>query len=114
MTDTVTQAVAYLYENEEGSRELIFNANSERARVLLRFGYRETPLFVHQPDSALVEEMSAVIEHFNNLLAMREDCDTCTTWSGRTQDIGSHMADSRDTLRKAAKFLKALGGSNAD
>ena len=60
MTDELkpTQADAYLYENDEGSRELIFNCNGERAQRLLEFGYRETPLYAHpasQPSPDVVE-----------------------------------------------------------
>ena len=46
---SVLKPVAYLYENEEGSKELIFNCNSEYARRLLELGYREMPLFATTP-----------------------------------------------------------------
>ncbi len=46
---TNTEAVAWLYENEEGSKELILDCNSEYARRLLEFGYTETPLAALSP-----------------------------------------------------------------
>ena len=44
--------VAWMYENEEGSKELILNCNSEYAQRLLEFGYAETPLYAHPPAPA--------------------------------------------------------------
>ncbi len=45
MMEAGTDAVAYLYKTEDGSKELVFNCNGEHARRLLELGYTEIPLF---------------------------------------------------------------------
>lgn len=54
-------------------------------------------------EAANLARLSAaeLLEQFNMMLAMRESCDTCTTYSGRTQDIGALFADNRSLVRKA-------------
>lgn len=52
--------VAWLYENEEGSRELILNCNGEYARRLLDLGYAETPLYAHPPAPAQPADVERV------------------------------------------------------
>ena len=70
-----SEPVAYLYENEEGSKELILNPNGEYARRLLEFGYTETPLYTHPAPVAsegLVEALrkaEARFEHCANMIA---------------------------------------------
>lgn len=45
----MSEAAAYLYESEDGSKELILDCNGEHARRLLEQGYTETPLFSPTP-----------------------------------------------------------------
>lgn len=52
--------VAWMYENEEGSKELILNCNSEYARRLLEFGWTETPLYAHPPAPAQPADVERV------------------------------------------------------
>lgn len=48
-----------------------------------------------------VVEMSAdqLLERFNQLMAQRENADTCTTYSGKIQEIGALFCDNRAIVR---------------
>ena len=60
----------------------------------------------------LCESAEELLEQFNMMLAMRESCDTCTTYSGRTHDIGALFADNRSLVREVFAALRANGGEH--
>lgn len=51
-----------------------------------------------QDRSGLVAEL---LERFNQMLAQKENADTCTTYSGKVQEIGALFCDNRDVVRAA-------------
>lgn len=101
--------VAWMYENEEGSKELILNCNSEYAQRLLEFGYAETPLYAHPPATAqaLLQEAREVLEPFAR--------DTALAHAGKMETMRIRLPlevfdAARATLAKLDTFLK--GDSN--
>jgi hypothetical protein len=52
--------VAWLYESEDGSKELILDCNSEYARRLIENGYTGMPLF-SRPSTPVVGEVERLI-----------------------------------------------------
>lgn len=72
--------VAWMYENEEGSKELILNCNSEYAQRLLEFGYVETPLYALPPAPAqpeLVERVALAILNSDREMAGLGPIESC-------------------------------------
>lgn len=100
---TVTQAEAYLYENEEGSRELIFDASGERARRLIELGYTETPLFASQTDA----QMAAASLSASNVMR-----DALTVARNRLQSLAArapfNSSEGYDASKWAAEATAAL------
>lgn len=58
------------------------------------------------------DELTSIqlLDRFNQKLAQRENCDTCTTYSGKIQEIGALFCDNRSVVRKA---LQALSGKSS-
>lgn len=63
-----------------------------------------------EPVSQLADKFAELVENIDMLLAMRECADICTTYSGRTQEIGALVADNRAVLRNARDALRAQAG----
>jgi len=43
------EPVAWMYQRDDGSRDLLLDCNGEYARNLLELGATETPLYAHPP-----------------------------------------------------------------
>lgn len=60
------EATAWLYESEDGSKELVLDCNGELARRFIELGWTETPLFAAlktaSPSPSDVERIEAAIE----------------------------------------------------
>lgn len=56
MIDKSLAVVAWLYESEDGSKELFLDCNHEHARRLLEIGWTETPLYTRTDRKAVLEE----------------------------------------------------------
>ena len=61
-----------------------------------------------QPTSDLVQDgdeltRNELLERFNTLLSQKENTDTCTTYSGKIQEIGALFCDNRSVVRLALK-----------
>jgi hypothetical protein len=63
---------------------------------------------VTDEQTKLVEvDPKALLERFNQLLAQRENADTCTTYSGKIHEIGALFCDNRSTVRAALQAQPA-------
>lgn len=132
MTKTNTEAVAWLYENEEGSKELILDCNSEYARRLLEFGYTETPLAALSPTAKTEPSAAGLEERAKQILAdvtgLPHESDTEYAASDRMVDGGywaeealkaviaalSAPTRERELLREARERLRAIQGACGD
>lgn len=65
-TRTDATPVAWMYEREDGSKDLVLDCNGDYARRLIELGATETPLYTHPPatdvaaqdDTALLEKLA--------------------------------------------------------
>ena len=57
------EVVTWLYEREDGSRDLLLDCNGEYARRLLEIGATETPLYAHPPAAEPVGLREALETH---------------------------------------------------
>ncbi len=103
VTQADREAQAYLYESEDGSKELILDCNGEYARRLLENGYTETPLFAEADTTSLEEERDTLAKRVAGLEAALE-------WYGQQARLCRLIHSEGDSGRHA---LQADGGNRA-
>lgn len=133
MTKTNTEAVAWLYENEEGSKELILDCNSEYARRLLEFGYTETPLAALSPtaktepsaagsegepySAAEIEFVHCLLDRYSEnggTISIVDDHRAFMVIVRRHAAALSAPTRERELLREARERLRAIQGACGD
>ena len=90
----MSEPVAWLYEDESGSKELVLDCNGEYARRLMENGYAETPLYASPPTTPAVESESGESERAKIVAWLRSthrsDEDHCGFLADAIERLGHH------------------------